>query len=91
LYLVLLGLTTQFGQYFMTRAYQVAEISRVAIINYTEIIFAILFGLLLFAENYNVLTYAGMVLVAAGVIMNMIYRQKTPPPPLEPVMTREAP
>ena len=84
LYLILLGLTTQFGQYFMTRAYQVAEISRVAIINYTEIVFAILFGLLLFAENYNLPTYAGMTLVAAGVIMNMIYRQKTPVPQMQP-------
>ncbi|MES2624445.1 MAG: DMT family transporter [Pseudomonadota bacterium] len=85
LYLILLGLTTQFGQYFMTRAYQVAAISRVAIINYTEIIFAILFGLLLFAENYNLLTYAGMALVVSGVIMNMIYRQKAPVPEPKPM------
>jgi drug/metabolite transporter (DMT)-like permease len=85
IYLLLLGLTTQAGQYFMTRAYQVAEISRVAIINYTEILFAIGFGVVLFAENYNLLTYTGMALVTAGVILGMIYRQKPPVPQFEPI------
>ncbi len=77
LYLLLLGLTTQFGQYFMTRAYQVAAISQVAIINYAEIIFAIIFGMLLFSESYNLLTYAGMVMVAVGVVMNFLYTRKS--------------
>ena len=73
LYLLLMGLTTQLGQYFMTRAYQVAPISRVAIINYTEVLFAIVLGLVLFAENFNLLTYAGMALVAVGVVLSMLY------------------
>jgi drug/metabolite transporter (DMT)-like permease len=54
LYLILLGLMTQLAQYFMTRAYQVAEISRVAIISYTEILFAIALGLVLFADRQKV-------------------------------------
>lgn len=77
LYLLLLGFTTQFGQYFMTRAYQVAAISQVAIINYAEIIFAIIFGMLLFSESYNLLTYAGMVMVVVGVVMNFLYRRNS--------------
>lgn len=77
LWILLMGLFTQLGQYFMTRSYQVAPISRVAIVNYTEVIFAILLGLLLFAENFNLLTYAGMALVVTGVVMNVITRQHT--------------
>ena len=76
LWLLLMGLFTQLGQYFMTRSYQVAAISRVAIVNYTEVVFAIVLGLVLFAENFNLLTYAGMALVVTGVVMNIISRQQ---------------
>ena len=76
LWLLLMGVFTQLGQYFMTRSYQVAAISRVAIINYTEVVFAIVLGLVLFAENFNLLTYAGMALVVTGVVMSIISRQQ---------------
>lgn len=76
LWILLMGIFTQLGQYFMTLSYQVARISRVAIVNYTEVIFAIVLGLVLFAENFNLLTYAGMALVVTGVVMNLVSRQK---------------
>ncbi len=76
LYLLLMGLTTQLGQYFMTRSYQVAVVSRVVIVNYTEVLFAIVLGFTLFGENFNLLTYAGMALVAAGVVLNLGFRRK---------------
>lgn len=85
LYLLLMGLTTQAGQYFMTRSYQVAVISKVAIVNYTEVLFAIVLGLVLFAENFNLLTYAGMALVAAGVVLNISFRPK-PVPVVETIL-----
>ena len=75
LYLLLLGICTQLGQYFMTRSYQHAEISKVAIINYTEVLFAIFLGLALFGENFNLLTYLGMTLVVAGVVLNVFVKQ----------------
>jgi drug/metabolite transporter (DMT)-like permease len=74
LLLLLMGITTQLGQYFMTMSYQLAAVSRVAIVNYTEVLFALALGLVLFNENFNLLTYAGMVLVAAGVVLNMRFR-----------------
>lgn len=76
LWLLLMGLTTQLGQYFMTRAYQITVISRVAIINYTEVLFAIVFGLVLFGENFSLLTWAGMGLVAVGVVLNVMFRPR---------------
>ena len=79
LFLLLMGLTTQAGQYFMTRSYQVAVISKVAIVNYTEVLFAIVLGIVLFAENFNLLTYAGMGLVVAGVVLNIAFKPKAVP------------
>ncbi|MGV3590550.1 MAG: DMT family transporter [Gammaproteobacteria bacterium] len=72
--LLLIGVTAQLGQYFMTRSYQVASVARVAIVAYSEVIFAIVLGFVLFAEHFHLLAYAGMALVAAGVIMNMRFK-----------------
>jgi drug/metabolite transporter (DMT)-like permease len=66
------------GQYFMTKSYQVAAISKVAIINYTEVVFSIILGFVLFAENFNLLTYAGMALVIAGVVMSVLKGKDKP-------------
>lgn len=80
-YLVLLGLTAQIGQYCMTVSYQSAAIARVAVVSYSEVVFAILLGFLLFGENFNLMTYLGMALVAAGVLLNIILRTSTAPSP----------
>jgi drug/metabolite transporter (DMT)-like permease len=74
LYLVMVGVTAQLGQYFMTVSYKIATVSRVAIVAYSEVLFAIVLGLLLFGENFNLLTYAGMALVAAGVVLNVRFK-----------------
>jgi drug/metabolite transporter (DMT)-like permease len=71
LWLALLGLTAQVGQYCMTMSYQHARISKVAIVNYSEVIFSIILGFTLFGENFNLLTYLGMALVMAGVLLNI--------------------
>ncbi|MGA0806004.1 MAG: DMT family transporter [Pseudohongiellaceae bacterium] len=81
LWLLALGVFTQLGQYFMTKSYMVAEISKVAIVNYTEVVFAIVLGLVFFGENFNLLTYAGMALVCAGVVLNLLTRKRTPAVP----------
>jgi len=86
-WLLLLGLFTQLGQYYMTKSYQVAAISSVAIVNYTEVIFAIVLGLVLFGENFNLLTYAGMALVCAGVVLSLLTRKRPVPPTVATVET----
>ena len=74
LYLLLIGITAQLGQYFMTVSYKIATVSRVAIVAYSEVLFAIVLGFTLFDENFNLLTYAGMALVAAGVVLNVRFK-----------------
>lgn len=74
LYLLLIGVLTQFAQYFMTRSYQTEELSKVSSINYTGIIYALSFGWIFFDEQFNFMTYLGMALVIVGVIMNVWYK-----------------
>lgn len=75
LVLLLVGITTQLGQYFMTRSYETEEIAKVSILNYTGIIYSLAFGFFIFGESYNFLTYIGMFLVLIGVIFNLWYRR----------------
>ena len=75
LFLILVGVTTQIAQFFMTKSYQTAELSKVSILNYVGIVYALLFGYLLFDETFNLMTYAGMILVLSGVVANVIFKK----------------
>lgn len=75
-YLILIGVLTQFAQYFMTKAYQLEELSKVASLNYIGIIYALVFGYLVFDETFHPLTYVGMMLVLAGVVLNVQYKRR---------------
>nr|WKN36665.1 DMT family transporter [Tunicatimonas sp. TK19036] len=76
LFLLGVGVLTQFAQYFMTKAYQAEEVSKVSNLQYLSIVYALLFGFLFFGETFNLLTYFGMALVIAGVVLNVWYKQK---------------
>ncbi len=76
LYLLMVGLTGQLAQYFLTRAYQIAEIATVSIASYTSIIYTIGFGFIIFGESFNAMTYLGMALVVAGIICNVLWKQR---------------
>ncbi|MFD2033711.1 DMT family transporter [Belliella marina] len=71
LVLAIVGVLTQAAQYFMTLAYQNANLSKVASLSYVGIIYALSFGFLIFDETYSLITYMGMVLVLAGVLLNV--------------------
>lgn len=76
LYLVIIGLCTQVAQFFMTKAYQKEELSKVSILSYISIIYSLVFGYLLFDETFNLITYGGMALVLGGVILNVLWVKK---------------
>lgn len=73
-YLLMVGVTTQAAQYLMTRSYQLAEIATVSIVNFTGIIFSLVFGYILFAEHFNWMTYLGMAVVLCGVVLNVLFK-----------------
>ncbi|MEQ9301823.1 MAG: DMT family transporter [Cyclobacteriaceae bacterium] len=73
--LISIGILTQIAQYFMTRSYQNEEVNRVAIVNYTGLIYSLGFGFIIFGETFNLMTYLGMALVLAGVILNLVFKK----------------
>ncbi len=75
LFLILVGLFTQIAQFFMTKAYQKEELSKISILMYVGIIYSLLFGYFLFDENFNLVTYGGMALVLGGVILNVLWKK----------------
>jgi drug/metabolite transporter (DMT)-like permease len=75
LWLIATGISTQVGQFFMTRAYQEDLASRVSAVSYVGILWGAGAGLLLFDEQYALLQYAGMAMVIGGVILNINARR----------------
>lgn len=73
--LIAIGLFTQFAQFFMTKSIQLEELSKVSIIRYLGIVYALIFGYVFFDEAYNIYAYAGMGVAILGVILNLWYKQ----------------
>lgn len=76
LYLLATGILTQLGQVHLTRALQGEQIAKISILNYTGILYALLFGWFLFGEIYNRQTLIGIALVVAGVVMSIFYSRR---------------
>jgi drug/metabolite transporter (DMT)-like permease len=73
LYLFLVGASTQLAQMAMTRSLQKEKISKVSILTYTGIIYAIGFGYFFFDESYGLLAIFGMAMIVAGVVLNILF------------------
>ena len=71
LILLWIGFCTQSAQYFMTVAYQTGNLSRVSSISYMAVLYALLFGFVLFGETFPFASYIGMGLVLLGILLNL--------------------
>jgi len=76
IWLLLTGVSTQAGQYFMTRAYQSDKTSVVSAVSYTGIVWSLSFGIFLFDETYRPLQFVGVILVMLGVVSNVMFQSK---------------
>jgi drug/metabolite transporter (DMT)-like permease len=74
--ILMVGIFTQLGQYYLTRSLQTDEISKVTGVRYVEIIYSLLIGYLFFNEQFSVLVYIGMLLTLLGVVLNIWYKRK---------------
>ena len=74
--LLLLGVFGFFGQYFMTKAFQHGEASKVAPIKYVEVIFTLSFGVYLFDEIYTLQSLLGMAMVIGGLTASTLYKER---------------
>lgn len=73
--LLTIGVVTQFAQYFMTKAYQYDDLSKVSSIQFLGIVFALIFGFLFFDESYTMKSFTGILVLLAGVTLNIGFRQ----------------
>ena len=75
-YLFLIGLFSQFGQMFLTSAFQKERAANVGIVNYSGLIYGLLVGWFVFGESQTVESLLGMVFVVIGVGSSIIYNRK---------------
>ena len=76
LVLLLLGIFGFFGQYYMTKAFQNGEASKVAPIKYSEVIFTLSFGVYWFGEVYTLNSLFGIGLVILSLTASVLYKAK---------------
>jgi drug/metabolite transporter (DMT)-like permease len=76
LWLLFVGVFSQIGQVFLTRALQSERVASVAIINYTGLIYAITVGWIIFGESQSSFAIAGMLLVVLGVLLSVMYGRR---------------
>lgn len=72
-WLIGMGVATQLGQLFMTKAFQGEDVGKVAIFQYLGIVWALLFGYFVFSETFTTQSLVGMLLVVAGVALSVLY------------------
>jgi drug/metabolite transporter (DMT)-like permease len=70
--LLAVGLLTQMGQINLTKALQTEQLGIASSLNFLGVLYAGLFGALLFGEHVTWLNIAAMLVVAAGVVANVI-------------------
>ena len=75
-YLVGIGVITQFAQFYLTKAFQVEELSKIASLKYLGIIYALIFGYFIFDESYSIGAFAGIALVLIAVGLNVWFKTK---------------
>ncbi len=76
LWLFLIGLFSQVGQIFLTRALQKEAVAGIAIINYSGLIYGLLIGSLVFGEIQTTESLSGMLLVVFGVLLSVVYSRR---------------
>ena len=72
-FLIVIGIASQLGQVYLTKALQREAASSVVIASYTGLIYAIVFGWIFFDEAHTYVTFAGMALVVLGVVSSVLY------------------
>ncbi len=80
-YLIATGLLTQLGQTNLTKALQTERVAITSSLNYLGILYALIFGVMFFGESYTATIITGIVLVVAGVVLNIIFGKKEETPP----------
>lgn len=72
--ILILGVFTQIGQVYMTKALQAEKANVVASLKYLGSVYALAYSYLIFDETYGPLSLVGIFLVLAGVLANVTWK-----------------
>jgi drug/metabolite transporter (DMT)-like permease len=75
-WLLLLGIFTQVGQVYMSKALQAENANIVTSMKYLGGVYALLYGYFLFDETYGVMSLIGLGMVLMGVLLNVLLKGK---------------
>ncbi len=75
-YIVLMGICTQVGQLYMTKALHTETANKVIILKYLNIIYALIFGFFILGETHGFYSLMGIALVLSGIVLNVAYKRK---------------
>lgn len=76
IFLILIGVCAMIAQLFMTKAYEAEEASKISIYSYANIVFSIIFSILIFGENPDILSLFGLALVFMGAFNNFYWTRR---------------
>lgn len=77
IYVVLLGLTALFGQYFVTKAYGADKAGIVSAIGYANIVYSVFIGMLLGDAFPDWISLLGMICIISSGVLISLYKRKT--------------
>lgn len=75
LILVSLGVFGYFGQYYMTKAFQVSEVNQIAPLKYVEVIFSMIIGVIWLGETYTLVSILAVFLIIFGLVLNYLLKK----------------
>ncbi|KAK9813698.1 hypothetical protein WJX73_004090 [Symbiochloris irregularis] len=78
LIMVFVGVTSFVGQVLLGRGYQLEVASKVAAVNYLQVVFASFFGIVFLGERLTLLAILGSILIAMGVVLANMGKAKKP-------------
>lgn len=76
LFIILMGIFTQIAQVLMTKGIQSGVTNKMISLKYIGSIYALVIGYILFGESYQIMSLLGIVLVIAGVVLNLWKKKK---------------
>lgn len=74
--LLSMGIYGYFGQLYMTKAFQIENVNKIAPVKYMEVIFTVLVGMSFFGEIYSLWSLLGIAMIVMGLLLNLMYRKK---------------
>jgi drug/metabolite transporter (DMT)-like permease len=77
-YMILLGIgiSTQIGQVYLTKAYRTEDIGSLSGLYFIGLLFALFYGYIFFSETYTWISIIGMLVVAFGAMLGQWYKSR---------------